>query len=80
MDSPLYAYPERITDEFVAAMVRNEKVLHYLDVPIQHIDSDVLRAMNRKGGRGHCARRAGKAAHRHAGYHPAHHTHRRVPR
>ncbi len=45
----LYAYPERITDEFIAAMVRNEKVLHYLDVPIQHIDSDVLRAMNRKG-------------------------------
>ena len=60
--------------------VRNEKVLHYLDVPIQHIDSDVLRAMNRKGGRGHCARRAGKAAHRHAGYHPAHHTHSPVPR
>lgn len=45
----LYAYPERITDEFIAAMVRNEKVLHYLDVPIQHIDSGVLRAMNRKG-------------------------------
>ena len=45
----LYAYPERITDEFIDAMVRNEKVLHYLDVPIQHIDSDVLRAMNRKG-------------------------------
>lgn len=48
----LYAYPERITDEFVAAMVRNDKVLHYLDVPIQHIDSDVLRAMNRKGDEG----------------------------
>ncbi len=48
----LYAYPERITDEFVAAMVRNEMVLHYLDVPIQHIDSDVLRAMNRKGDEG----------------------------
>lgn len=45
----LYAYPERITDAFIAAMVRNEKVLHYLDVPIQHIDSEVLRAMNRKG-------------------------------
>lgn len=45
----LYAYPERITDEFIDAMVRNSKVLHYLDVPIQHIDSDVLRAMNRKG-------------------------------
>ena len=45
----LYAYPERITDEFIDAMVRNKKVLHYLDIPIQHIDSDVLRAMNRKG-------------------------------
>lgn len=45
----LYAYPERITGEFIDAMVRNEKVLHYLDVPIQHIDSGVLRAMNRKG-------------------------------
>ena len=45
----LYAYPERITDEFIAAMARNGKVLHYLDVPIQHIDSDVLARMNRKG-------------------------------
>ncbi|MEG0166782.1 MAG: 30S ribosomal protein S12 methylthiotransferase RimO [Ruthenibacterium sp.] len=45
----LYAYPERITDKFIAAMVRNEKVLHYLDVPIQHINSDMLKAMNRRG-------------------------------
>lgn len=47
----LYAYPERITDEFIAAMVRNEKVLPYLDLPIQHCDDGVLRAMNRRGGR-----------------------------
>ena len=45
----LYAYPERITDEFIAAMVRNPKVLHYLDMPIQHSDSRVLKSMNRKG-------------------------------
>ena len=45
----LYAYPERITDAFIAAMTRNEKVLHYLDVPIQHINSEMLRAMNRRG-------------------------------
>ena len=45
----LYAYPERITDEFISAMVRNDKALHYLDVPIQHIDSEVLARMNRKG-------------------------------
>lgn len=47
----LYAYPERITDAFIAAMVRNEKVLHYLDVPIQHINTDMLKAMNRRGTR-----------------------------
>lgn len=47
----LYAYPERITDSFIDAMVRNEKVLHYLDVPIQHINSEMLRAMNRRGDR-----------------------------
>jgi ribosomal protein S12 methylthiotransferase len=47
----LYAYPERITDEFVAAMARNSKVLHYLDVPIQHINTQMLQAMNRLGTR-----------------------------
>lgn len=45
----LYAYPERITDEFVDAMVRNNKVLHYLDVPIQHASTNVLLTMNRQG-------------------------------
>lgn len=47
----LYAYPERITDEFIAAMARNSKVVPYLDLPIQHCDDAVLRAMNRRGGR-----------------------------
>lgn len=47
----LYAYPERITDEFVAAMQRNKKVVPYLDLPIQHCDDAVLKAMNRRGGR-----------------------------
>ena len=47
----LYAYPERVTDAFIAAMARNDKVLPYLDLPIQHINSDILRSMNRKGDR-----------------------------
>lgn len=47
----LYAYPERITDEFIAAMARNSKVLPYLDLPIQHCSDEVLRRMNRRGGR-----------------------------
>ncbi|MFR5909077.1 MAG: 30S ribosomal protein S12 methylthiotransferase RimO [Gemmiger formicilis] len=47
----LYAYPERISDEFIAALVRNTKVVPYLDLPIQHCDDAVLKAMNRRGGR-----------------------------
>ena len=47
----LYAYPERVTDAFIAAMARNGKVLPYLDLPIQHINSDILRSMNRRGDR-----------------------------
>lgn len=45
----LYAYPERITDEFIAAMQRNEKVVRYLDLPIQHCNTRILKAMNRRG-------------------------------
>ena len=47
----LYAYPERITDELVAALQRNEKVLPYLDLPIQHCNDEILHRMNRRGGR-----------------------------
>lgn len=47
----LYAYPERITDEFIKAMVRNKKVVHYLDLPIQHCNNRVLKAMNRRGNK-----------------------------
>ncbi len=47
----LYAYPERITDELVAAMARSPKVVPYLDLPIQHCSDEVLRRMNRRGGR-----------------------------
>ena len=44
----MYAYPERITDDFIAAMKRNEKVLPYLDLPIQHCNDAVLKAMRRR--------------------------------
>ena len=47
----LYAYPERISDAFIAAMVRNDKVVPYLDLPIQHCDDEILEKMNRRGGR-----------------------------
>ena len=44
----LYAYPERITGDFIAAMQRNGKVLPYLDLPIQHCSDEILRNMNRR--------------------------------
>ncbi len=47
----LYAYPERITDGFIAAMARNKKVVPYLDLPIQHCSDAVLKAMGRRGTR-----------------------------
>ena len=47
----LYCYPDRVTDELLAAMRDNEKVLHYIDLPLQHADGGILRAMNRTGDR-----------------------------
>ena len=47
----LYAYPERITDDFIAAMKRNEKVVPYLDLPIQHCNDTILKNMNRRSTR-----------------------------
>ena len=45
----LYCYPDRITDELLTAIAENEKVCHYIDIPLQHADGEVLKAMNRRG-------------------------------
>lgn len=44
----LYCYPEEITDELIEEIARNEKVVKYLDLPIQHISSSVLKQMGRR--------------------------------
>ena len=44
----LYCYPEEIYPELVDCMVREPKFLHYLDLPIQHADDDILRRMGRR--------------------------------
>lgn len=44
----LYCYPEEIDDALIDAIARNEKVCHYLDLPIQHISDDILRRMGRR--------------------------------
>ncbi len=45
----LYCYPDRITDELLDVMAAEEKILHYLDIPLQHADAKILSAMNRAG-------------------------------
>ncbi len=47
----LYCYPERITDELIDAINRNEKVCHYIDMPMQHASEKILKSMNRPGSR-----------------------------
>lgn len=46
----LYCYPDKITPELIDEMKNNPRLLHYMDLPIQHINDDILRRMNRHGG------------------------------
>lgn len=43
-----YLYPDDLTDEVIDKIASSEKVCKYLDMPIQHFSTDVLRRMNRK--------------------------------
>jgi len=44
----LYAHPARVTTELLETIAANEKICNYIDLPIQNIDDDILKAMNRK--------------------------------
>lgn len=46
----LYCYPDRITDRLLDVMAREEKIVKYMDVPIQHVSGRILKLMNRRGG------------------------------
>lgn len=43
-----YCYPEEITDELIQTIKEEEKVCHYLDIPIQHASDRILRRMGRR--------------------------------
>lgn len=45
----LYCYPEHITDDLLGTMARQDKVVKYMDIPIQHASGEVLASMNRPG-------------------------------
>lgn len=45
----LYCYPDKITDELIEVMKKNDRIVKYIDIPIQHISDPVLKRMNRHG-------------------------------
>lgn len=47
----LYCYPEMIGDALIEEIATNEKILKYMDIPLQHSENRVLKLMNRKGTR-----------------------------
>ncbi len=46
-----YLYPEVITDELIDTIAREKKIVHYLDIPIQHCNDGILNAMRRRNTR-----------------------------
>ena len=45
----LYCYPDKMTDELIAEIRDNSRILKYVDMPLQHVSDHMLRAMNRHG-------------------------------
>ena len=45
----LYTYPERISDKLLDTLNSSDKLVKYLDIPIQHVNGEILKKMNRKG-------------------------------
>ncbi len=49
-----YCYPELVSDELLEFIKNNEKMCKYLDIPLQHIDNKILKAMNRRTSEDDC--------------------------
>lgn len=47
----LYIYPETISEELIDVMSASEKILHYIDMPLQHVNDRILRMMGRRTDR-----------------------------
>ncbi len=45
----LYCYPDKVTDELIAEIRDNPRIVKYIDLPVQHISDRILKAMNRHG-------------------------------
>lgn len=49
----LYLYPDHFTEELIEEFKNNQKLVNYVDMPLQHISDDVLKRMNRKTSKDH---------------------------
>lgn len=49
----LYLYPDHFTDDLIEEFKNNQKLVNYVDMPLQHISDDVLKKMNRKTSKEH---------------------------
>ena len=47
----LYCYPDRVTEELIDVIAEEDKIVKYIDIPLQHCNGEVLRNMNRRGDR-----------------------------
>ena len=47
----LYTYPDKITDRLLETINEEEKLVKYLDIPLQHVNGEILKKMNRRGDR-----------------------------
>ena len=47
----LYCYPDRMTDELIDVIAKEDKILKYIDIPLQHCNGRILKLMNRHGDR-----------------------------
>ncbi|MFR1639333.1 MAG: CDP-diacylglycerol--glycerol-3-phosphate 3-phosphatidyltransferase [Eggerthellaceae bacterium] len=76
----MYIQPEGLSDELLDAVAAHDNVCDYFDIPLQHVDAGILRAMNRhRLARGVPGARRARARAR-AGRHAAHDAHRGLPR
>ena len=46
-----YTYPDELTDELIDVIAEEPKIVKYLDIPIQHVNDGILRAMHRRGSK-----------------------------
>lgn len=45
----LYLYPDEIKDSLIDLIARNSRIVPYFDIPLQHVNDEILRSMNRRG-------------------------------